>query len=80
MALGFKNIVMIAVSLVLLGVVMPLGLAYISGAEYMNITVGGTTQTLAEWVDPSVLVILTVLVPILAVIGIAIAYIKFGSD
>lgn len=76
MPLSIRQGVMIAVSLMIIGIVLPLGLAYLSGAGDMYVVVGGVNQTLSEWVDPSVLTVLTILIPILAVIGIAITYIQ----
>lgn len=68
---------MIAVSLMVIALILPLGLGLISGAGDTMITVNGTSTALSELVDPSVLVLLTVLIPILAVIGIAVAYVSF---
>jgi hypothetical protein len=79
MAISIQKVVMLSVSLLVIGLIMPLGLAYIANAGNTNVVVNGTTYTLSNIVDSSVLTLLTVLIPILAVIGIAIAYIKFGG-
>lgn len=76
MSVSVKNVIMIAVSLMVIALILPLGLGLISGAGDTMITVNGTESALSELVDPSVLTLLTVLIPILAVIGIAVAYIS----
>lgn len=76
MGVGVKQVIMIAVSLMVIALILPLGLGLLGIAG--DTIVNGTT-TLAEAIDPSVLTLLTVLVPILAVIGIAIAFIPRGD-
>jgi len=82
MSISVKNIIMIAVSLMVIALILPLGLGLISGAGDTLIRVENFTgpnqsaQYLSDIVDPSVLTLLTVLIPILAVIGIAIAFIS----
>ena len=73
MAVGVRNVITIAVSLMVIALILPLGLGLLglAGATVVN----GTT-TLAEVIDPSVLTLLTVLIPILAVIGIAVSFIS----
>jgi len=74
--IGVKQVIMIAVSLMVIALIMPLGLGLlgISGDTIVN----GTT-TLADAIDPAVLTLLTVLVPVLAVIGVAVAFIPRGD-
>ena len=73
MGLGVKDVIMISVSLMVIALILPLGLGLLGLAG--DTIVNGTT-TLAEVIDPSVLTLLTVLIPILAVIGIAVSFIK----
>jgi len=75
MRISVKDVIMIAVSLMVVALILPLGLGLISGAGDTMVTVNGTESALSDLVDPSVLTLLTVLIPILAVIGIAVAYI-----
>ena len=79
MAVTVKNVVMIAVSLLVIAIILPLGLGYIGIAGSYNVTWSGvwneSATTLADVIDPSVITILTILIPILAVIGIAIGFI-----
>ena len=76
MAISVRQIVMIAVSLMVVALIVPLALGLLSGAGYMNVNINGTYYAITDLVDPSVMTILTVLLPILAVVGIAIAYIS----
>lgn len=73
MGLGVKDVIMIAVSLMVIALILPLGLGLLGMAG--DTVINGTT-TLAEVIDPSVLTLLTVLIPILAVIGIAVAFVS----
>ena len=74
MGVGVKDVIMIAVSLMVIALILPLGLGLLGLAG--DTIVNGTT-TLAEVIDPSVLTLLTVLIPILAVIGIAVSFVSF---
>ncbi|UTU47199.1 His1-like major capsid protein [Muninn virus] len=74
-----KYIVGLAISLIIIAVIVPIGLAYLAGAANMSITVGNTTKTLSQWIDPTVLTLLTVLVPIMVVVGIVVAFVPKTS-
>ncbi len=82
MSVSVKNVIMIAVALMVIALILPLGLGLISGAgdtlirEYNWDGANASAEYLSDMVDPSVLTLLTVLIPILAVIGIAIAFIS----
>lgn len=65
---------MIVISLVVIAVIFPLGLGLISAAGDSNVTVNGVATPLSTLVDPAVLTLLTVLLPILAVIGIVLYF------
>lgn len=71
-----EDVVAIVISLIVIAVIMPLGLGMVAGAGSMNVTVGGVTKALSLWVDPAVLTLLTVLLPILAVISVTMYFIK----
>lgn len=74
-----KNVVQIAVSLIVIAIVLPMGLGLISAMGSTMIALNSTTSAqLDTLIDPSVLTLVTVLVPILAVIGIALAYISYS--
>lgn len=70
----------IALSLFIISIVLPLGLAYISGIGSTYVVVGGTNQTVSQWVDPSVLTLLTILLPVMAVIGILLYFVPKMKD
>jgi len=82
MGLSLKSVIYLAVSLLVVALVMPLGLGLLGMAGDVIIVpfnatgVNETVITLATAVDPSILTLLTVLIPILAVIGIAVAFVK----
>ena len=73
MGTSVKDVIMIAVSLMVIALILPLGLGLLGMAG--DTVINGTT-VLSEIIDPSVLTLLTVLIPILAVIGIAVSFIK----
>lgn len=75
MALKTNQIIMIVVSLVIIAVILPLGLGLVSAMGDVNVTVNGVPTPLSELVDPTVLTLLTTLLPILVVVGIAMYYI-----
>jgi len=75
MAMSIKNVVMIAVSLMIIALILPLGLGLLANAGDTVID-STTNQTLADVLDANVITLLTVLIPILAVVGIAVAYIR----
>jgi len=82
MARDVGSIVIIAVQLLVIGIVLPLGLGYIALADTYNVSWSGvwneTATTLADVVDPAIITLLTILIPILAVIGIAISFISMA--
>ena len=80
MAIGVRNVITIAVSLMVIALILPLGLGLLGMAEDTLISnATGTPVYLIDVIDPSVLTLLTVLIPILAVIGIAVSFIKSGD-
>ena len=71
MAPPVNRVIMIVIALMVIGVVFPLGLGMIAIMDKALITLpNGSQVALDSVVDPSVIVLLTVLLPILAVIGI----------
>ena len=77
MTMGIKDVVMIAVALMVIALILPIGLGLLGIAG--DTVINGTT-TLAEVIDPAVLTLLTVLIPVLAIIGIAVAFVTFGGN
>lgn len=74
-----KNVIMIVISLIVIAVIFPLGLGLVSAAGDTMITINGTAVALSTLVDPAVLTLLTVLLPILAVIGITMYFLPRGD-
>ena len=89
---GVKPIIMAVVSLMVIALMFPLGLGLISMAGDYIITVGTAFNAtgldeaavpavlLSDVVDPSVIMLLTVLLPILAVIGIIMYFVPSSKD
>lgn len=70
-----RQTLMIVIALIVIGLIFPLGLGMVSIAGDTLITLANGSQVaLSTVVDPAVLTMLTVLLPILAVIGITIGF------
>ena len=82
MPISTRNVITIAVSLMVIALILPLGLGLIAIAGDnilvpFNITgVNESAVLLKNVIDPSVLTLLTILIPVLAVIGIAVSFIS----
>lgn len=77
MAITSKEVITIAVALMIIAVIIPMSLGLLSIAgDYMVSNSTGTPVYLVDVVDPAVLMILTTLLPIVAVIGIAVSFIR----
>ena len=75
-----QDVILIAISLIVIAIILPIGLAYIGSADLVVVTLpNGTQVALADAVDPAVLTLLTVLLPILVVIGIIMYFIPKGN-
>ena len=86
MAPPVNRVIMIVIALMVIGVVLPLGIGMIAIMDKVLISVPfnmtGLNETqlpLSEVVDPSIIVLLTVLLPILAVIGIIMYFLPSKS-
>jgi len=76
-----KQVIMIVVSLIVIAVIFPLGIGLVSVMGDSMITLANGSQVaLSTVVDPAVLTLLTILLPILAVIGILMYFIPRSSD
>lgn len=80
MAPPVKQVIMVVVSLMVIALIFPIGLGLISAAGDTIVYINGTGSALSTLVDPSVLMLLTVLLPILAVIGLVMYFIPRGTD
>ena len=79
MAVSIKQVILVAISLVVIATILPLGLGLIANAGDTIIDTA-TNDTLADVIDPSVLTLLTVLLPVLAVIGITMYFLPKVGD
>lgn len=76
-----KTVIMIVVSLIVIAVILPLGIGLVSVMGDSQITLAnGSSVALSTIVDPAVLTLLTVLLPILAVIGVLMYFIPRSGD
>ena len=73
--LNMSNVILISISLIVIAIILPIGLAYIGTAGNATVTINGSAVALSDAVDPAVLTLLTVLLPILVVIGIIMYFI-----
>lgn len=82
MALTTKDIITIAVALMIIAVIIPMSLGLLAVAGDYVVSVANATGQgeaivyLSDVLNPAVLMILTTLLPILAVIGIAVSFIR----
>lgn len=81
MAISVKQVILVAISLVVIATVLPLGLGLIATAgDFLVSNASGVEVYLSDVLDPSVLTLLTVLLPVLAVIGITMYFLpRFGD-
>ena len=80
-----SQVIMISIALIIIAIILPIGLAYVGSAGNVNTTfyknkTAGTFYTLSEVVDPAVITLFTILLPILVVIGIIMYFIPRGTD
>ena len=69
MAASYIKIIMLAVSLIIIAVIFPIALGLIGNAG--NVIVNATSgDTLSDVIDPTVLTLLVVLLPIIAIISV----------
>ncbi len=78
MAKDIKRVIMIAVALMVIGIIIPIAIGLIAGAGDVviiaNTTVNETSRTLADIADPSIVLMIEVLIPIIAVIAIVLLF------
>ncbi len=82
MANDIKRVILIAVALMVIGVILPIavGLVANAGNVVINNTVNATNPRLSNIADPSVVLMIEVLIPIIAVIAIVLMFLPRGSD
>lgn len=72
--ISMNEIVGISVALILIAVVMPLGIGLLSAADQTVVTINGTGYALSELADSTVITLLTILIPIMAVIAVVLGF------
>jgi len=78
---NMKQVILVAVALIVIATVLPLAIGLISIAgETVISNVSGVEKTLSDVADPAVVTLLTVLLPILAVIGITMYFLPKVGD
>lgn len=69
-----KNIIKIAMSLFVVALVIPLAVGLLSMAG--DTIVNGTATTLTDVADPTIITLLEVLLPVIAIIGIVLGFVS----
>ena len=75
MGFSIKQVIWSVITLFIIGALLGLGLVSVSVIGDMQYSINGTLYLVSDVVDPTVLTLLTTLLPILVVVGIAVAYI-----
>ena len=73
--LSAKQIIMTVVLLIIMGSTLAIGLVSVSVIGSQVVEIAGVNYTVSEVVDPTVLTLLTTLLPILVIIGLALYFI-----
>ncbi len=73
MAESYRKVITLAVALIIIAVIFPIALGLIGNAG--NVIVNATSgETLADVIDPTVLVLLVTLLPIIAIISVVMMF------
>ena len=73
---NYNKIITLSVSLIIIAVIYPIALGLIgnSGNVIVNSTVNATNPYLSDVIDPTVLVLLVTLLPIIAIISVVMIF------
>ena len=75
MANDIKRVILIAVALMVIGVIVPIAVGLIANAGNVIVDAGNSTSApLDQVADPSVILMIEVLIPIIAVIAIVLMF------
>ncbi len=78
MANDIKRVILIAVALMVIGVILPIAIGLVANAG--NVVVNATSgERLSGVADPSVVLMIEVLIPIIAVIAIVLMFLPRGD-
>jgi len=75
-----KKITNLVLGLIITGMLLPMGLLYLYAGQYVSVVVSNTTYVLGEVMDPTIISLFTVILPIIILIGIVMYYIPKKSD
>ena len=70
------GVIGLVLSLIIFSILFPTGLLYVYTMQYANVTVGSTTYTLGDVMDPTIVTLLTTILPIVLVIGAIMMFMK----
>ena len=73
--MDIKKVVMLVFGLIIIAILLPLGIVYVSTMGDQYVWINGTQVLVSSVIDPSVLTILTIVLPLIVVIAIVIGYI-----
>ncbi len=72
---------MLAISLIIVAIIFPIALGLIGVAGDVVISnISGVVKTLSDVIDPTVLILLTVLLPIIAIIAVVMYFLPKGKS
>ena len=80
MGMSIKTIVGTAISLLVIALIVPLAIGTLSAAGDFNVTVNGVPTPFSELADPAIVTLLTILLPIVAVVGLILAFVPSKGD
>lgn len=78
MAANVKQVILVVISLIVIATIMPLAIGLISAAG--DTIINAANDTLADVADPAVITLMTVLLPILAIIGVTMYFLPRFKD
>ena len=74
MAFKIGGIIGLVMALIIMGLMLPMGILYLYTAQFVNVTVGGVVYTFGEVVDPTLVTLLTVILPIIIFISVMVKF------
>lgn len=78
MGANIKGVILVVIALIVIATIMPLAIGLISDAG--NTVINAANDTLADVADPAVITLMTVLLPILAIIGVTMYFLPRFKD
>ncbi len=79
MAMSIRQIIGLAVSVLVIALIMPMALVYISSIDTIPVVINGTATDLGTVGDPALVTLIQVLLPIVIVVSLIIAFVPSGS-